>query len=135
MELILVSSPDSGRAAMAAAFFNALVIPSLACSIAAVPDPHLPIQPLVRRAFELLPTGRPLLPPTRLTDEFGSCAGQIVHIGATPGSSPARDEREVDWEIPDPTGEPIEGVVAIRDAIHARVQALLQTRQWLRPGP
>ena len=130
-----MSSPDSGRAAMAAAFFNALVIPSLACSIAAVPDPHVPIQPLVRSAFELLPTGRPLLPPTRLTDEFGSCAGQIVRIGAAAASSPARDGCEVDWEIPDPTGEPIEKVVAIRDAIHARVQGLLRTRQWLRIGP
>ena len=34
-------------------------------------------------------------------------------------------KRYIDWELPDPAGQPIETVRAIRDAIGSRVSALL----------
>ena len=33
-----------------------------------------------------------------------------------------------DWDIPDPAGRPIEDVRAIRDAVHARVRDLVETK-------
>jgi arsenate reductase len=129
MELILVTSPDCGRAAMAAAFFNGLVTPSIACSIAAVPDPQMPIDPLVKAAFEELDTGRALLHPSRLTAELVAWGMELIHLGA---ASRSFGFRNTEWDIADPAGQPIEEIRAIRDAIQRNVETLLAERGWLR---
>jgi protein-tyrosine-phosphatase len=132
MDLILVTSPDSGRAAMAAAFFNLLVTPSLACSIAAVAEPNTTIPPLVTTAFDELATGRPLLPPSRLTTELGGWAAEIIYVGCSPSSFPVGGIRASEWDIPDPTHQPVEEIRAIRDAIQRCAATLLRERGWSR---
>ena len=132
MDLILVTSPDPGRAAMATAFLNWLVTPSLACSIGAVPDPKIEIPPLVTTAFEELATGRPLLPPSRLTAELGAWAAEIIYVGCSPSTFPPGAIRATEWDIPDPTHQPVEEIRAIRDAIYRCAWTLLGERGWSR---
>jgi protein-tyrosine-phosphatase len=132
MDLIIVTSPDPGRAAMATAFFNLLVTPSLACSIGAVPEPNIAIPPLVTTAFEELATDRPLLPPSRLTAELGAWAAEIIYVGCSQSAFPHGGIPATEWDIPDPTHQPLEEVRAIRDTIYRCAWTLLRERGWAR---
>lgn len=131
MDLIIFTSPDAGRAAMAAAFFNALATPSIACAIAAVRDPQPPIDSLVVTSFDALNLGR-LLPPSRFTDQLEACAGQIIHVGIMTRSFPTRDDKTIEWDVDSPKHQPPGGIAGIRDGIGRRVEAYLREKCWLR---
>jgi arsenate reductase (thioredoxin) len=132
MELIIFTSPDAGRSAMAAAFFNALVTPSIACAIAAIPDPELPIDPVVVASFEALNLGRSLRPPCRFTEQLGVWAAEIIHVGSTSASFEIGGVRTLEWDIADPRKHGLEEVSAIRDWIRHCVETHLREKEWLR---
>jgi hypothetical protein len=132
MELIIFTSPDAGRAAMAAAFFNDLATPAVACALAAVPDPDVSIEAQVAAGFDELRLGRSLLPPSRFTAQLGAWAAEIIQVGITTRSFPIRDVRTVEWDIASPTRRPLAEVKAIRDAIRDSVEGYLRRKQWLR---
>src|SRR5262245_51899784 len=130
MELILVTSPDPGRAAMAAALFNANVTPSVACAIATVLEPGHRFDPAVVEAFEELDTGRLLLPPTRLTAELAVRAAEIISMGWGTTAIPSGGVPVTEWDIPDPTDQPLEEVRGVCDAIQRSVESFLRDRHW-----
>jgi len=64
--------------------------------------------------------------PQLLTDELARWADVVVTMGCGDACPVIPGKRYIDWELPDPSGLPIEGVRAIRDDIESRVEALVK---------
>jgi protein-tyrosine-phosphatase len=63
--------------------------------------------------------------PQLLTRELAEQADVVVTMGCGDECPYIPGRRYLDWDLPDPKGQPIEQVRATRDEIAARVQALL----------
>jgi arsenate reductase len=63
--------------------------------------------------------------PRLLTRELARRADVVVTMGCGDECPYIPGRRYLDWDLPDPTGRPIEEVRATRDEIVARVEALL----------
>jgi arsenate reductase (thioredoxin) len=63
--------------------------------------------------------------PSRLRDETVREADVVITMGCGDECPYYPGKRYEDWELPDPTGRPLEEVRAIRDEIEARVLHLL----------
>jgi protein-tyrosine-phosphatase len=63
--------------------------------------------------------------PARLSDEVGRTADVIVTMGCGDECPFYPGVRYVDWELPDPAGQPLEVVRPIRDEIEQRVRSLI----------
>jgi arsenate reductase len=62
--------------------------------------------------------------PRRLTDELAQWADVVVTMGCGDACPYIPGRRYIDWELPDPAGQPLDAVRAIRDDIAARVRQL-----------
>lgn len=65
--------------------------------------------------------------PRLLTTGDAEWADVVVTMGCGDKCPYVPGTRYVDWDLPDPKGQPIEAVRATRDEIAARVEALLAT--------
>ena len=65
--------------------------------------------------------------PKPWTDEIARAADVIVTMGCGDACPVYPSKRYEDWELDDPSGQPIEAVRPIRDDIKGRVEALLAT--------
>jgi len=63
--------------------------------------------------------------PKKLTDEMARGADVIVTMGCGDSCPVYPGKRYVDWELPDPAGQPLVDVRPIRDEIADRVDALM----------
>jgi arsenate reductase len=63
--------------------------------------------------------------PRLLTTEDAEWADVVVTMGCGDKCPYVPGTRYVDWDLPDPKGQPIETVRATRDEVAARVEALL----------
>jgi protein-tyrosine-phosphatase len=63
--------------------------------------------------------------PKRLTDVMAIEADVIVTMGCGDACPAYPGKRYIDWDLPDPSGQSIDDVRAIRDEINAKVEALL----------
>jgi protein-tyrosine-phosphatase len=63
--------------------------------------------------------------PKPLTTDAVEGADVVVTMGCGDACPVFPGKRYLDWDLPDPSGQPIEDVRAIRDEIDRRVQALL----------
>jgi arsenate reductase (thioredoxin) len=63
--------------------------------------------------------------PKPLTDEVVRAADVVVTMGCGDACPVYPGTRYMDWEVPDPAGQPIERVREIRDAIGRRVEELV----------
>ena len=64
--------------------------------------------------------------PQLLTDELARWADVVVTMGCGDACPIIPGKRYIDWELPDPSGLPVEDVRAIRDDIESRVDALVK---------
>jgi arsenate reductase len=62
--------------------------------------------------------------PQLLTRALAEQADVVVTMGCGDECPYIPGKRYIDWELPDPAGQPIETVRAVRDAIGSRVSAL-----------
>ena len=62
--------------------------------------------------------------PRRLTTELAEQADVVVTMGCGDECPYIPGKRYVDWDLPDPSGMPLEDVRRLRDEIDARVRAL-----------
>jgi arsenate reductase len=62
--------------------------------------------------------------PRRVTDDLARWADTVVTMGCGDSCPYISGRRYIDWELPDPSGQPLEAVRAIRDDIAARVGRL-----------
>ena len=63
--------------------------------------------------------------PKLVTDEIVQAADIVITMGCRDACSVVPGHRYLDWPVPDPEGAPIAVVRSIRDALDARITALL----------
>jgi protein-tyrosine-phosphatase len=71
--------------------------------------------------------------PKRLTDELGQWADVIVTMGCGDQCPVIPGKRYLDWELPDPSGQPLEDVRKTRDRIAELTKELLAELDRRRP--
>jgi arsenate reductase (thioredoxin) len=115
---------------MAAAFFNALAKPGQARAVSAGTRPGNHVHPEVVEAMREVGIDLSEATPRLLTPTLAAGATMLITMGCgdecpvVPGV--ARD----DWPLPDPKGQSMERVRAIRDDVRNRVTTLLAREGW-----
>ena len=125
---------SAGRSQMAAGFFNALADPMLAKGIAAGTQPADRVHPEVVDVMRELGIDLATAKPAPLTEDLARSAALLVTMGCGESCPAARGLAREDWSLPDPKGQPVETVRAIRDEIRERVRSLVRARRWRREG-
>jgi arsenate reductase len=83
------------------------------------------VHPVVVEAMEELGIDIADHRPQRLDDQLGQWADVVVTMGCGDECPYIPGKRYIDWDLPDPSGRPLEDVREIRDDIGRRVGALL----------
>lgn len=111
---------------MAAAWFNALADPAKARAISAGTEPaarvHAEVVAVMKEAGIELSSAQPQF----LSDELARRASLLVTMGCGEACPHVPGLAREDWPLPDPKGQTLGAVRAIRDEIRARVEDLLQ---------
>lgn len=123
---------NAGRSQMAAAFFNALADPVRARAMSAGTEPATHVHPEVREAMAEIGVDLGAAQPTRLTASLARDVQVLITMGCGETCPYVPGVEYVDWQVPDPKGQPAERVREIRDALHARVAELVRARGWQR---
>lgn len=123
-ELLFVCVHNAGRSQMAAALARHLSAGRVHVRSAGS-QPTGEILPLVRQV--LAERGITLAEafPKPLTDEVVRAADVIVTMGCGDACPVFPGKRYLDWDVPDPAGQSLQTVRAIRDDLQGRVTALL----------
>ncbi len=123
-EVLFLCVHNAGRSQMAAALLahyggNGVVVHS------AGSDPGEALNPAVVAAMAEVGIDITAEQPKRWSDHMVQRSDVIVTMGCGDACPVFPGKRYVDWELPDPAGKSVEEVRPIRDAIDARVRALL----------
>jgi arsenate reductase len=116
---------NAGRSQMSAAWFNALADPAKARAISAGTNPGERVHPEVVEAMREVGIELAGVRPQKLTVELATGASLLVTMGCGDECPYVPGLRRDDWPLPDPKGQSIERVRAIRDEIRRRVEALV----------
>ena len=125
---------NAGRSQMAAAFFNSLADPANARAISAGTEPADRVHPEVVDAMGEVGIDLSAAQSRLLTSELASQASLLITMGCGEACPFVPGAQREDWDLPDPKGQPLERVRAIRDEIRERVQRFLCGRGWRREG-
>jgi arsenate reductase len=123
-EVLFVCVHNAGRSQMAAALMSRRA-KGVVRVRSAGSDPAEEINPAVVAAMAELGIDLSEAFPKPLTDEAVRAADAVVTMGCGDACPVYPGKRYLDWDLPDPAGQDLPAVRAIRDAIDARVQALL----------
>lgn len=110
---------------MAAAFFNKLADPAKARALSAGTTPGDRVHPEVLAVMQEQGIDLSGARPQKLTTELAAEAQLLITMGCGDECPYIPGIRRDDWPLEDPKGLPIERVRGIRDALRARVQALI----------
>ncbi len=123
---------NAGRSQMAAAFFNRFADPRCAQALSAGTHPAEHVHPEVVAVMHEVGIDLSTAQPTRLTDELAAGAQLLVTMGCGESCPVVPGLLRQDWNLPDPKGQPIERVRAIRDDIRDQVEHLIAAEGWQR---
>src|SRR5262245_17818320 len=126
---------NAGRSQMAAAFFNALADPSRARAISAGTQPADHVHPEVVTVMQDVGLNLTNAKPQRLTESLVSAAQLLVTMGCGEECPLVSGVEREDWSLPDPKGQSLEQVKAIRDLVRLQVEALFGAHGWLYGQP
>jgi arsenate reductase (thioredoxin) len=127
--VLFVCVHNAGRSQMAQAFFNRLAqergMDAVAESAGTAPGER--VNPVAAQAMAEVGISLEGQEPRRLTPEVAAQAGRIITMGCGVDAEicPAGTYISEDWQLPDPHGQPIDGVRVVRDAVRQRVEGLL----------
>jgi protein-tyrosine-phosphatase len=124
--VLFVCLHNAGRSQMSQALFERAASSrhrALSAGSEADPDGH--VHPNVVEAMRELGIDLSDRRPQRLTFELAEAADVVVTMGCGDACPYIPGKRYVDWELPDPTGRPLEEVRATRDDIGRRVEELV----------
>jgi arsenate reductase (thioredoxin) len=124
---------SAGRSQMAAAFFNALADPGRARAVSAGTEPADRVHPEVVQVMREVGLDLASAQPRRLTPELATGAQLLVTMGCGDACPYVPGLERDDWPLPDPRGQPLDEVRRIRDQIRARVERLIEAREWAPP--
>ncbi|MFY9345437.1 MAG: arsenate reductase ArsC [Planctomycetota bacterium] len=116
---------NAGRSQMAAALFNQLADPAKARAVSAGTQPALRVHAEVVAAMQEIGIDLRTARPTVLTHELARSAHLLVTMGCGEACPAVPGLRREDWPLPDPKGQPIDKVRAIRDEIRDQVHDLI----------
>ena len=125
---------NAGRSQMAAGFFNELVDPSAARAISAGTEPATHVHPEVLQVMRELSIDLSGAVPQLLTDTLAAGVQVLVTMGCGEACPFVPGVERIDWEIPDPKGQPPEVVRRIRDQVRHQVEDLIASHGWKRPA-
>jgi protein-tyrosine-phosphatase len=123
-EVLFVCVHNAGRSQMAAGLVK-LRSGGRAHVRSAGSDPTDRINPAVIEAMAELDVDLSEEFPKPLTDEVVRAADVVITMGCGDACPIYPGKRYEDWDLPDPAGQDLDTVRGIRDAIDARVQALV----------
>lgn len=121
---------NAGRSQMAAAFFNRLADPALARAVSAGTRPADRVHPEVVEVLREVGLDVSAARPRRLTADLARGAALLVTMGCGDECPFVPGLRREDWALEDPAGQPLERVREIREAVRARVEALVEREGW-----
>jgi arsenate reductase len=115
---------NAGRSQMAAGFARALAGDRLVVRSAGS-EPATQVNPVAVEAMAEVGVDISGQNPTRLTDEAVGASDVVITMGCGDVCPVLPGVAYRDWALPDPAGQGLDQVRAIRDEIRARVEALL----------
>jgi arsenate reductase len=130
--VVFACARDSGRAQMAAAFFNLLADPARATAFSAGVEPAENLHPAVVAAMKEVGVDLSAARPRLLTAEMMRAASLVVTMGCGDECPYVLGLRMEDWPIGDPDGQPLERVRQMRDDLGLMVAHLVSIRRWVR---
>jgi protein-tyrosine-phosphatase len=121
--VLFVCLHNAGRSQMSAAFFErAAGGAHTALSAGTMPAERVhPEVVEVMQEFGIDLSGRK---PQLLTDDLVAQADVVVTMGCGEACPYVPGKRYIDWDLPDPKGQPLEDVRKLRDEINLRAMAL-----------
>ncbi len=122
---------NAGRSQMAAAFFNQLADPLRARAISAGTRPADRVHPEVAAVMGDIGIDLSSATPQLLTPEFAAEAEWLVTMGCGETCPVVPGLRRLDWNLPDPKGQPLDRVREIRDIIRNQVGSFVAEQAWL----
>lgn len=130
--VLFVCLHNAGRSQMSRALFDrAAAGRHTSESAGSVADPSGAVHPEVVTVMNEVGIDLSGVRPQRLTDDMATRADVVVTMGCGDACPFVPGVRYIDWDLPDPKGQPIDAVRATRDEIARRVSDLLGT---LSPG-
>ena len=111
---------------MAAAFFNKLADPAKARALSAGTTPDDQVHPEVVTVMQEEGIDLRAVRPRTLTTELAAQGQLLITMGCGDECPYVPGLRRADWPLPDPKGQPIDRVRAIRDDVRVRVEALIR---------
>jgi arsenate reductase len=121
--VLFVCLHNAGRSQMSEALFNRLADGSDHAQSAGT-APADRVHPVVVEAMHELDIDLADRKPRLLSDDDGRWADVVVTMGCGDSCPYIPGRRYIDWELPDPAGQPLGAVRAIRDDIAMRVEHL-----------
>jgi glycerol uptake facilitator-like aquaporin len=118
---------NAGRSQMAASLFNLYADRSGCLAISAGTQPADQVHPEVVEVMREIGVDLSSARPRRLTDDLARTASVLVTMGCGEACPFVPSPRIIDWALPDPKGQSLEAVRAIRDEVHERIQELIRT--------
>lgn len=122
--VLFVCLQNAGRSQMSQALFErAAQGRHRALSAGTTPAEHLHLE--VVKAMQEVGIDLSGRTPRRLTRELAAQADVVVTMGCGDKCPFIPGKRYIDWELPDPAGQPLEIVREVRDEIERRVAGLV----------
>lgn len=123
---------NAGRSQMAAAFFNAIADPERVRALSAGTKPAEHVHPEVVAAMREVGIDLSRAQPAILTENLAHGAELLVTMGCGEMCPFVPGAERIDWEIPDPKGQPLTRVRGIRNDIRDRIEQLVTAHGWQR---
>jgi arsenate reductase (thioredoxin) len=118
---------NAGRSQMAAALFNLYGNPAECCAISAGTLPASHVHPEVVEVMREIGVDLTYAKPQKLTEKLARGASTLITMGCGEACPFVPGLKTLDWALPDPKGQSLDAVRAIRDEIHERVKSLLRS--------
>jgi len=116
---------------MAAAWFNKICDRTKARAMSAGTQPGERVHPEVVEVMREEGIDVAGVKPQFLSEELAREATLLVTMGCGDACPYVPGLKKLDWNLPDPKGQPTEAVRKIRDDIRQRVLTLATQRDWL----
>lgn len=123
--VLFVCTQNAGRSQMSEALFQRAANGRHAARSAGT-RPAERVHPAVVQAMREVGADLMSRRPQLLTDELAAWADVVVTMGCGDECPLIPGKRYIDWDLPDPAGQPLEAVRSIRDDIRVRVDRLAQ---------
>lgn len=121
---------NAGRSQMAAAWFNRFADPAQARAISAGTEPAARVHPEVVAVMAEAGIDLSGETPTFLSEALAQQAQMLITMGCGDQCPVVPGAIRDDWPLPDPKGQSIDDVRALREVIRARVGELVARHGW-----